>query len=124
MPQGLSTAIIITVLVIIIILSVKSSIKHIRGEGGCCGGSGAPKKIKGARLANVVATKILVIDGMHCGNCSTAVANALNAMEDVNARVNLEKKQAVVKLGKPISDELLKEAVRKAGYTVTAIENI
>ena len=40
----------------------------------------------------------------------------------MNAKVDLNKKQAVVKLGREISDEELKQCVERAGYTVQMIK--
>jgi len=41
----------------------------------------------------------------------------------VNAKVNLDKKNAVVKLGINMEDDFLKETIRKLGYEVTEIIN-
>lgn len=119
----MGTAIIITVLIIIIIIAVKGSVKHMLGQGGCCGGSDAPsKKIKAAKLEKIVATKILEIDGMHCKNCATAIANALNSVPGISAKVSLDKKEATVNLACEMSDNELKEIVSKAGYVVVNVK--
>lgn len=119
----MGTAIVVIILVLIVIFSVKGSVKHMRGEGGCCGGSAPEKKVKPVKLKNVAATKIISIEGMHCENCSRRIENALNSLEMVNAKVNLEKKQAVVKLGVDRKDDFLKETIEKLGYEVTGIAN-
>ena len=36
----MGTAIIIGILAIIVVIAVISSVKHMKGEGGCCGGGG------------------------------------------------------------------------------------
>ena len=55
--------IIIGVIVVLILLGIRSSMKHFRGEGGCCGGSTpAPKQHK--KLKNVIAKKTIIIEGM------------------------------------------------------------
>lgn len=117
----MGTAIVVVVLVLIVIFSVKSSAKHMRGEGGCCGGSAPEKRVKPAKLKNVAATKIISVEGMHCENCSRRIENALNSLEMVNAKVNLEKKQVVVKLGADMDEDLLKKTVERLGYEVTGI---
>lgn len=117
----MGTAIVVIVLAVIVIFSVKSSVRHMRGEGGCCGGSAPEKKVKPAKLKMVFATKMISIEGMHCENCSRRIENALNSLEFVNAKVSLGKKNAVVKLGMDVEDDLLKETVEKLGYEVTGI---
>ena len=72
-------------------------------------------------LTEVNATKVVSIEGMRCSNCHTRVQNALNSMDGVNAKVNGDKKQAVVKLGRDISDDELRTAVTSLGYKVTSI---
>lgn len=66
--------------------------------------------------------KIMKIEGMSCGHCSKRVEDALNAISGVNAKVNLELKQAEIILTKDIKDKVLKTAVEKAGYEVISIE--
>jgi len=66
--------------------------------------------------------KILKVEGMSCGHCSARVEKALNAIDGVEASVNLEKKTASVELSKEVSDETLKWAVEEAGYKVTEIK--
>lgn len=117
----MGTAVVVIILTVIVIFSVKSSVRHMRGEGGCCGGSALEKKVKPAKLKNVAATKILSIEGMHCANCSRRIENALNSLELVNAKADLGKKQAVVRLGVDMDDDFLKETVEKLGYQVTGI---
>lgn len=119
----MGTAVIITVLTIIIIIAVKGSVKHMLGQGGCCGGSDvSPKKIKAAKLDKIIATKILEIDGMHCKNCANTVSNALNSVPGISAKVSLDKKEATVNLACEMSDNELKEIVRKAGYVVVNVK--
>lgn len=115
------TILVVCILLLIVVCAVISSAKHFKGEGGCCGGGGSVR-IKGDRIKNVVAVKTMIIDGMHCSNCSSRVQNALNGLGQVNAKVDLNKKQAVVKLGREISDDELKRCIEKCGYSVSGIE--
>ena len=121
MNGTVSTIIIVIILVVILFFAIKNSIPHFRGEGGCCGGSGKEKLIKPAKLEKIIATKIITIDGMRCENCHRRVQNALNSIDGVNAKVNGEKKQAVVKLGREIEDSELEKLVSGLGYKVTSI---
>lgn len=69
----------------------------------------------------VVMEKIIDIEGMMCMHCVKHVTDALNGIDGVKAEVSLENKNAKVSLAKEVDDSLLKEAVEKSGYTVTAI---
>lgn len=119
----MGTAIVIIVLVVIIILAVRSSLKHMKGEGGCCGGA-AEEKVKKQKLTQVIATKRMLIGGMECKKCKERIENKLNQLDQVNASVNLGKREAIIKLGREISDEELKACVENAGYAVEKLESI
>ena len=47
---------------------------------------------------------------------------ALNGIDGVNAKVDLEKKTAYVDLSKEVADEELKKAVVDAGYEVVSVK--
>ena len=69
----MGTAVILVVLVIVVIFAVKSGIQHGKGEGGCCGGGGSIKEDKKVLTGDIIATKIVTIDGMHCENCKNSI---------------------------------------------------
>ncbi len=62
--------------------------------------------------------KIIKIDGMSCSHCSTRVEKVLNAIDGVSATVNLEDKTATLTLSCDVADDIIKEAVEDAGFTV------
>ena len=66
--------------------------------------------------------KLLTIEGMSCGHCSARVEKALNALEGVNARVDLKAKTATVEMNAEIGDDVLKAAVEDAGYEVVSVK--
>jgi Cu+-exporting ATPase len=66
-------------------------------------------------------TKTLTISGMSCGHCSARVESTLNAIDGVEARVNLETNTAKITVSENISDKLLKDSIEKIGYSVTKI---
>jgi copper ion binding protein len=66
--------------------------------------------------------KTLQIKGMSCGHCSARVEKALNAIDGVEAKVNLEANTAKLTLSKDVSDETLKTAVDAIGYEVVGVE--
>ena len=65
--------------------------------------------------------KIIRIDGMMCAHCQAHVEKALNALDGVNAKVDLQAKTAEVTLTADVSDEILKKAVTDAGYEPVSI---
>jgi len=66
--------------------------------------------------------KTLQIKGMSCGHCSARVEKALNAIDGVEAKVDLETNSAKLNLTKEISDETLKTAVDNVGYEVVGVK--
>ena len=116
----MADAIIIVILVILIIIGISSSLKHFKGEGGCCGG-GSSVKVKRKKLKQVVKQRTIVLDGMTCEHCKARVESRLNALDGVSAKVNLKKKTAVVSMEKDVEDEVIKKAIENAGYEVVEI---
>lgn len=108
----MATAIICLALIMAGVLAIRSYRKRL--TTGCCGGSGeaAVKKIKVSDkdLTHYPHRRVLKVDGMSCGNCAIRVENALNSLEGVYARMKQE-----------LSDAVLKETVKDAGYTVYRI---
>lgn len=68
-------------------------------------------------------TKEVYIDGMSCMHCAAKVEKALASVSGVaDAKVDLVKKKAVVKLKKDIDNATLKATVEDLGYNVTDIK--
>ena len=111
------------ILVVIVYFAVRSSGRHFRGEGGCCGG-GVPKAKRKKLEGKEVARKRIYIEGMHCENCKNQVENGLNRIEGVVTKVNLRKNCAVVSMSRKVEDEELRKAVEMLDFKVTAIERI
>ena len=112
--------VIILILAAMIFLGVRGSIKHFRGEGGCCGGS--PSRPPRKRLKNkVIKIYIFQIEGMHCRNCANTVTRSINELEGVAAKVNLKKHEAKVSCDREIDVMGMKNAIERKGYVVTGI---
>lgn len=107
--------VIIIVLVVLMLLGLRATVKHFKGEGGCCGG-GSTVKAKRKRLKQVAEKRTMRIEGMSCEHCKNRVERSLNALDGVAARVNLRKKMATILLEKDVSNELLEQTVEQAGY--------
>lgn len=118
--------VIVIFLIIVVLIGLKSTMKHFKGQGGCCGcgGSGEVVQAEVKVLKNVLVKKVVTIEGMHCNHCKKWVEESINAIDGASAIVDLSKKQAVVSMEKEISDQIICNAIIKAGYKVVKIETI
>ena len=62
------------------------------------------------------------ISGMNCAHCVMDVTKILNQIDGVSADVSLSKGSARISCDREIGDEVLRNAVEKAGYRVTEIK--
>lgn len=113
--------IIIGVLAVVVVIGIRSSVKHFKGEGGCCGGGSTAVKKQRKKLHNVIAKKMVVVEGMTCEHCKNRVEKCINEIDGAAAKVNLKKKEAVVSLEKEVDDERIRTAIENAGYKVIEI---
>lgn len=110
---------IIGILAVAVIIGIRSTIKHFKGEGGCCGsGSYKPKKKK---LSNIIYRKTFKVEGMHCAQCKARVEEVVNDMKGVAGKVNLKRGELTISYAENVDDELIRKRIEKAGYTVTEI---
>ena len=114
----MSNVIIILVLAVVIIFAVRETLKHMKGEGSCCGGGSSYKPKKKKLKGTIVNTYELGIEGMHCQNCVNAVTGAINDIDGASARVSLRSKKAMVSCDREIDVAVIKEAIEKKGYEV------
>ena len=73
------------------------------------------------KKGEITMSKKILVEGMSCGHCSARVEKALNAIDGVTAKVDLEAKTAFVDVTGNVSDDALKKAVEDAGYEVKGI---
>ena len=108
---------IIVVLIVIVLLgfALRGAIRHFKGDSPCCGGG------TGIIKNPVIGKKTVHIEGMTCEHCVQSVKKALNEIEGVSARVDLQKKEAVVSYDREIENDVLKKTVEKAGFQVVSI---
>ena len=66
--------------------------------------------------------KTMIIEGMMCAHCQARVEKSLNALDVVEAKVDLAAKSAAITLSKDVSDDVLRNAVTEAGYEVISIQ--
>ncbi len=109
--------IIIGIISIIVIIGVIYTVKHFKGEGGCCGGGSYKPKSK--KLTNVLYQKTFKVDGMHCEHCKNRVEEVVNDIQGVVGKVNLKKGELTVSYAVDVNDEIIKARIEKHGYQVT-----
>ena len=120
----MGTAIIIGILAIIVVIAVISSVKHMKGEDGCCGGGGDTVAEEKKTLANpVIAVKTVDIEGMHCENCKNSIEHQINRIDGAACQVNLKKKTATITMTRPISDDEITRDIERLDFKVVKIEN-
>lgn len=121
----MTDGIIIVILIVLFAFAIKSSIKHFKGEGACCGGGSGSVKVKKPKKKKlsgpVVGRRTIKISGMHCQNCVNSVTKALNAIDGAAAKVNLREGMAEVSCDRLVDEADLKHAVEDAGFKVISI---
>ena len=67
--------------------------------------------------------KVISIEGMHCDHCSGRVNDALVNLQGVDkVKVNLKKKNAVIKCSDDLSNDIIKQTITKLGFEVVDIK--
>lgn len=66
--------------------------------------------------------KLLHIEGMICMDCVHHVEKKLKSIQGVSVEVSLENKWAIVTSMNALDENILKEKVKEAGYTVIQIK--
>lgn len=106
--------IIIAILAVIVIVAIRSSIRHFKGQGGCCGGGDyKPKKKK---FSKILYKKTFKVGGMHCEHCKNRVEEAVNDIKGVAGTVHLKKGELVVSYAEEVEDSVIISKIEKAGY--------
>lgn len=111
--------IIITIILIgAFALGIKESIKHFKGEGGCCGGGSSTKPKKKKLKGKILQSYTIHVDGMHCQNCANTITHVINDIEGVSASVNLHKKEVKIVSDREIDLNKIIQAIERKGYVV------
>ena len=116
--------IIVLIVVVLLGLALKGSVKHFKGEGACCGGGGGSISVDIPQKTldyPILGKKTVKISGMHCEHCVKAVTEAINKIDGAAAKVDLSRNEAVVSYDRELDDEILRRTVRDAGYRVVNI---
>ncbi|MBQ8619564.1 MAG: heavy-metal-associated domain-containing protein [Clostridia bacterium] len=112
--------IIIGILAVVVVIGIVNTVKHFKGQGGCCGGGGSYKPRK-KKLSTVLYTKTFKVEGMHCEHCKNRVEEVINDIKGVAGKVNLKKGEVTVSYAEDVADDVIKARIEKAGYTVVGV---
>ncbi|MDO4622899.1 MAG: heavy metal-associated domain-containing protein [Eubacteriales bacterium] len=117
-----SDLIIVLIIVVLVALGIRSTVKHFSGKGGCCGGG--DYKVKKKRLSNVKYKKIFSVEGMHCENCRKRVEEVINDMPGLAGSVDLKKNQLTVSYEEEVEDEVITARLDRAGYPAAYVQTV
>lgn len=67
--------------------------------------------------------KVIEIKGMSCGHCEARANKALNAIEGVEAKVNLKKNNAVLTLDREVDEKLIAQALEEVALELVSISD-
>ena len=120
----MATAIVVVILIVIACFSLKGFLSHMKGEGGCCGAGSDPVEEEPDKALDgeIIGTKEISIEGMHCKHCSNSVKRSLNKLDGVSAKVDLSKNKAFVSFTRQVEDDELRMAVERLDYKVVSIK--
>lgn len=113
--ENMSNFIIAIVLVGLIFIGLRETVKHFKGEGSCCGGGNQKQKSKKLK-GPILQTYTFQIEGMHCKNCANKIIGAINEIDGASAKVSLKRKMAKVYCDREIDALVIEEKIRKRGY--------
>jgi len=113
--------------ILLIAYAVYGTVQKARGKAksSCCGSAESvlPKRVEDTDESHYPFRYYVSIDGMKCSNCATNVENAINALGDTWAHVELGRHRAEVLSKKEKTEEDLVRALKGTGYKVTGFES-
>jgi copper chaperone CopZ len=116
----MSNVIICIILFIIILIAIRSFVE--RAAHGCCGGGDKIKRVKTDKnISHYKYEYSMSLEGMSCKHCKQSVENALNSLGEIYACADFNKNSAVIYSKKKYDEQVLKNAVSSAGFTVKRV---
>lgn len=111
--------IILTAAAIITVVAVINYIKRMK-SGSCCSGEGTlnteKTKVKDKNKSHYPYKKVLNIGGMTCAHCARTIENRLNKLNDVYAKVDFDKEEAIILMKEELDNKIFEDAVKDSGY--------
>ncbi len=116
----MENVIIIGILVVVVVIGIVNTVKHFKGQGGCCGGGGSYKPRK-KKLPSTLYQKTFRVEGMHCEHCKNCVEEVVDDIQGVAGKVDLKKSEVTVSYAEDVTDDVIKARIERAGYTVAGV---
>lgn len=116
----ISNIVAIVILILILALGVSGSVKHFKGEGGCCGGGSVVKERDKKLSGPVIGRTSLIVEGMHCENCSNRIKRTINSIDGASCKVSLKKGHVDIEYDREISKDIFVRAIEDLGYHVVS----
>ncbi len=112
----MENGILIVILVAAAVAALVPTLRHFRGQGGCCGGG--DYKVKRKKLKTVLYTHTFAVSGMHCAHCQGRVEEIINDMEGLAGRVDLQHGTLTISYSRDVPTEQIAPRLQRAGYTL------
>ncbi len=116
----ISNIIAIVILILVLALAVRGSIKHFKGEGGCCGGSSEVSVPDKKLNSPVIGKRSFNVEGMHCENCKNRIKRAINSIDGASCKVNLKKGRVDIEFDREIDDDVFINAIEALDFHVVS----
>lgn len=120
--QIIIPAVIVSALVIIAIISVKTYLRNL--AQGCCGtGGGKESKIKidKSNFFEYNYKYMVEIVGMTCKNCTARIENVFNRKDGILADVSLDEGCGIIYSKEPLTEFSIRQTIVGLGYSVGGI---
>ena len=101
--------VIVGVIAVIAAAAIGTLVKRA-GRKGCCS-SGSDHRPRKKKLKNVIATKVFLVEGMHCEKCSNRVTEVVNDIPGAAGITNLKKGIVTISYEQEIPDEHIKAKI-------------
>lgn len=118
--------VVLLVVAVIVVFAIRGTVRKVKYGGGCCGTKEPVTKVRVADKdpSHYPYHYALHVDGMTCQNCQRRVENALDKMDGVWAKVDLQKATADVLAKKPYTEDQFRDTVKDAGYILLSSKTV
>lgn len=117
----MGTVLVLLILTVAVIVALKSSRKHLKGEGDCCGGGTDSCSVK--YLNQIVDRRKVEIEGIRCQHCKIQIQTIINQVPYL-ACGEINDHMAVIEANRMIDEQEIIRIIEKAGYRVKKMEKI
>ena len=118
----MTTVIIISVLIVVCFIAVRTYVKKL--AHGCCG-AGGDKERKIAETADLSDCKYrytVKIGGMTCKNCAARIENTFNRQEGIFAQADYKSGIAEISAKEALPEIVVRQRIVGLGYSVEEIK--